>query len=79
MIGSLNIKTCVRVLLLILALMPLKTFSQDITVYLFESRALMDAGKYDEAVSKLTDALKEKQDGRIYKMRAEVLMLQKNV
>lgn len=79
MIRKLNKRMAVRILLSLCLLMPLKIYSQNVTDQLLEGRALMDAGRFDEAVSSLTNALNVKQDGRLYAMRAEVLLRSKDL
>ncbi len=78
MILKIKMRMVVRVLLSLLLIMPLRIYSQNVSDQLLAGKALMDAGRYDEAVNSLTDALKIKQDGRIYEMRAEVLLRSNN-
>ena len=77
MILKINMNTVIRILLLCV-IFPLRSYSQNVTDQLLEGSALLDAGRYDEAIGKLTDALKTKQDARFYSLRAEALLREMN-
>lgn len=54
-----------------LLLLPATVCSQEAYDYLLKARAMIDAGKYSEAVTILTEATGKKEDGRFYELRGE--------
>jgi tetratricopeptide (TPR) repeat protein len=64
--------------ILCMFLVSCAAYSQDASYYLLRGRAMIDAGKFSEAVAVLSEAIEKNPDGRLFEMRGEAFLKSKD-